>query len=187
LNKKYLNNSKNCLVCAKIVEVTKNDSYFDVSVTGRLSMKKSNYVLGAIGAIVGGMICTIPWIIVQVYLGKIAAVVAILIGFGAFKSYQIFKGKTGPATKWIIISITVFLVIIAQIETINVTLLRNNAAVNAENIKFYLSHSELGNVIFNFVLGMIMALLGLLPVFSYLGNDKNENDTVSNVRNPKST
>ncbi|MDP4121244.1 MAG: hypothetical protein Q8876_09385 [Bacillota bacterium] len=133
--------------------------------------KNGSYLLGALGALIGGLLCSIPWCIIQAYIDLVSSVLACLIGFGAFKAYQMFNGKRGPAAKWIIIVITLIAVVVGQIEAIGVILLRNNADVVSVNIKYLLTHSSMVTIIANFILGIIMALLGTLPASSYFKGD----------------
>ena len=52
-----------------------------------------NYVLGVIGSIIGALIATLPWILMYIYGEMMLSLLAILIAFGAFYGYKLFKGK----------------------------------------------------------------------------------------------
>ena len=55
--------------------------------------QKKSIVFGIIGAIIGAMIATIPWVLMYVYGEMILSLLAILIAMGALMGYQLFKGK----------------------------------------------------------------------------------------------
>lgn len=55
---------------------------------------KGSYFSGLIGALLGGIIGAIPWAIV-LFLGYMASVVGILIGWLAERGYRLLKGKNG--------------------------------------------------------------------------------------------
>ena len=60
------------------------------------SVKPENnngYLLGILGAILGGLVASLPWIIMYVYLEMMWSFMAFLIGYGAFLGYKLFKGK----------------------------------------------------------------------------------------------
>ena len=52
-----------------------------------------NYFTGIIGAIIGGAIGAVPWIIAYIYGNMMIALLAILIAGGAYYGYKLFKGK----------------------------------------------------------------------------------------------
>ena len=52
-----------------------------------------NYTKGIIGAFIGGLIASIPWILLYIYGGMMSSYFAFIIGIGALKGYQ-YKGLT---------------------------------------------------------------------------------------------
>ena len=56
-------------------------------------MENNNYIKGILGAIIGGILFSLPWILVYVYANYILSVLATIIAFGALKFYKIFGGK----------------------------------------------------------------------------------------------
>ena len=55
--------------------------------------KEGSYLTGIIGAIIGGAIATIPWVLAYVYGNVMLSLLAVLIGAGEFYGYKIFRGK----------------------------------------------------------------------------------------------
>lgn len=74
--------------------------------------ENGNYLLGTIGAILGGIIGAIPWALVYYFANLNTALLAILVGFGAIKGYTLFKGKFTKKTK-ILISLISLIVLVA--------------------------------------------------------------------------
>lgn len=137
--------------------------------------EKKNYLLGFCGALIGAIICTIPWILVQVFANRIAAVLALIIGLGSYKTYKFFKGKLGPLTKWIVAFCTIISVFLAQAGTIITVLIQSNIPVTYTNWKILMQQPGFIKILrSNILLGSFIALLGTLPLFLQLkGNSKN--------------
>lgn len=136
--------------------------------------EEKNYLLGFVGAFLGGLISTLPWILVQLFLNRIMAALAVIIGMGALKGYQIFKGRLGPFTRWIITITTMASVVIAQYVTLAVEIAKNNIPLTYEN---YMLIMEIPEVARSFkadlFMSLFMALLGILALFFRLkGNSK---------------
>lgn len=54
---------------------------------------KVAYLTGILGAIVGGAIATIPWVLVYIYGGMMFSILAALIAADELYGYKIAKGK----------------------------------------------------------------------------------------------
>jgi hypothetical protein len=137
--------------------------------------EEKNYFLGFLGAMLGGLIASIPWIVVQIAFSKIAAVCAYLIGFGATKAYFLCKGRFGSLTKWLISLVVIFTVILAQFMIISFELLKAGIALTYRNYQLLFNNQEMTTVFGkNLSLALFMALLGILPLFFELkGTAKN--------------
>ena len=75
--------------------------------------EKKNHLSGALGALIGGLIGTIPWILVYM-LGFFVGWLGFVIGIAANKGYTLFKGKNSKLKPWIIIFTVIICVIAAQ-------------------------------------------------------------------------
>ena len=51
-----------------------------------------SFALGALGALIGAFVASIPWILMYLYGNMILSALAIIIAIGALKGYQILKG-----------------------------------------------------------------------------------------------
>lgn len=73
---------------------------------------QGSYITGTIGAIIGGAIASLPWVLVYVYGNMIVAILAILIALGAFYGYKIAKGKMGKGLPAIIAIVSVAIIVV---------------------------------------------------------------------------
>jgi hypothetical protein len=131
-----------------------------------------NYFIGFIGALVGGVVSSIPWILVQVYFNRIASVLALFIGIGTLKSYYLFKGRLGRATRWIVTLCTLCSVVFAQFVTIAIDMFKSNIPLQysyfVEVMKVpEVSHSFKANL----GISLFMAFLGIIGLFLNLKGD----------------
>ena len=74
--------------------------------------EKNNYLKGFIGGLIGAIIFGIPWVVMYVYGGYILSILALLIGYGAYKFYKLFGGKTTKKTGLIITIISIIVIIL---------------------------------------------------------------------------
>ena len=87
----------------------------ETKVEQQTNKKSGNYLTGTIGAIIGAVIGSIPYIICGVIFNKIAAVFTLTIIAGAFYGYKWFKGKIDKKLPIIIIVISVILLILLNL------------------------------------------------------------------------
>jgi hypothetical protein len=76
------------------------------------------YVRGAAGALLFSLPGVVLWMLVAVYLDRIAAAVALLMGYLSLKGYEKFGGKAGPLQKWILVLVNIVMVAFSNYFTI---------------------------------------------------------------------
>ena len=97
---------------------------------------KNNYFLGIIGAIIGGLIASIPWILLYVYGNLMLSALSIVISAGVFYGYKLFEGKMTKALPTIEVIISILITIITMIVLIPIFLMQSEGtAINVDNIK----------------------------------------------------
>lgn len=188
---KGLQNKNNCIFCGKPDALTRvyiddvcykahDDCYHhacnEVSeATEAYNEENKNYFPGFVGALIGGLICSIPWILVEVFANRIAAVLALLIGIGSYKAYTLCRGKLGPLTRWIVAFCSIVCVFFAEASTVVIEMMQNHVPVTSDNIELLFQHDEFVSAIrHNLILGLIMVFIALVPIFKSLnGNAKN--------------
>jgi len=75
--------------------------------------KKGNLVLALLGAIIGGLIGSIPWMVAYNF-NWVLSFFGAAIGFCAMKGYELGKGPEGLVKKVSIIAISLIIVVLAQ-------------------------------------------------------------------------
>ena len=124
-------------------------------------MKK--YVLGIIGALIGGLIATLPWILLYVYGNMMFSALAIIIAWASLKGYRLLKGKED---KWLPLIITVVSILSVTIATLIIIplILLYNEGFNASfyNLKLlYESKDFLWAILKDFVIAVVFTFLGI--------------------------
>ena len=98
--------------------------------------KQESYLTGIIGAILGGVIATIPWVLAYVYGNMMLSLLAVIIAAGEFFGYKLFKGKIDKKLPAIIMILAVVIVTVVTLLIIPAMLLgKENLAVNMQSIK----------------------------------------------------
>ena len=118
--------------------------------------ENGNYLLGTIGAILGGIIGAIPWTLVYFFANYNIALLAILVGMGAIKGYTIFKGKFTKKTK-ILISI-ISLIILVSVELIVLPLIYTVAY--SVDLKAFYTEMRSG-IIHDLIFTILFGLIGI--------------------------
>lgn len=133
--------------------------------TNEVQTQKGNYFTGIIGAILGGAIATIPWVIVYVKFNYILSILAMVIAFGALKGYEICKGKMTKSIKVIITIISLLLVIFTTLVFIPlVYTLKFNLTINA-----LYSNAEFMNALYrDLAVSVLFAVLGITATYPYI-------------------
>ena len=79
--------------------------------------KKGSYITGIIGAIFGGCVAAVAWILPYIFLNHmVIPVFGTLIPFGAYLGYKIFRGRKGKGLAPIIAIISIAIIMISDIE-----------------------------------------------------------------------
>ncbi len=130
--------------------------------------KKTSYITGILGAILGGAIASIPWVLMYVYGNMILSLLAVIIGAGAFYGYKLCKGKMDTKLPIIIMIISIVIVTIITFAVIPLLLLKHNGYyVSMENLKALYQNSEWNSAIIrDYVISVVFTLLGASAVTS---------------------
>jgi len=124
-----------------------------------------NYGRGMLGAVVGALIGSIPWVMLEIMWGYIA-ILSIVIGYAAFFGYKKFGGLVTGITKWLILISILFAVVVSNIASLTYYFIDENIAIMIDNYVIAYTDKEISSLLLNnLMLGTVFALLGFIPVF----------------------
>ncbi|GAA4829577.1 hypothetical protein [Algivirga pacifica] len=143
---------------------TKHEKHIDLAIQAT-NQKRKNYLSGSVGAALFSIIGIIAWVFVAVYLGYLASAMSIVIGYLALKGYDYFKGKQGNLTKYIIVSINIGSIVIANLLTV-LGILMNEGFQLTEAIEIFQMNSEVQNLLYsNLGLSFVLAFFVWVSFF----------------------
>ncbi len=123
---------------------------------------KGNYFVGLLGAVLGGLIATIPWILMYVYGNMMLSALSIVIAAGEFYGYKLFKGKVTKRLPITIMLLAVLIVVLTTLVIIPVFLLMSEGvSISLDSVKGLYQNEEFTQAIIkDMVVGIIFTLLG---------------------------
>lgn len=123
---------------------------------------KGIYLTGILGAIVGGAIATIPWVLVYIYGGMMFSILAALIAAGELYGYKIAKGKITKKLPIILMVIALIIVTVTTLVIIPTLLIaKEGIAVNLTNISRLYENGEFATAMMkDFIISVIFTILG---------------------------
>ncbi len=130
-----------CNLCFRQIE----NSYYEIE-RERISEEK-NYLTGFLGSIIFSIPGIIAWVLIAVYLERLASAMAMVIAFLGLKGYDYFKGKRGTITKYLIVLSNIVAILIANASTV-IALLVNEGLTFSQAITEFQSN-EAAKEIFN--------------------------------------
>ena len=149
-----------------------------------IKMKQGSYVSGIIGAIIGGLIATIPWILAYVYGGMMLSILATLIAAGEFYGYKLLKGRVNKVLPVILMILALVIVTVATLIIIPAALINKEGInVNSSNLQRLYENKEFAAAIMkDYVISVVFTILGASIVTSnikkQLQNNNGENNEI---------
>ncbi len=137
----------------------------------------SKRFLGFIGALIGGFLFAIPWILVYVYGNMLFAVLAAFIAFGALLGYKKLGGPVDKKTPIIIIVVSLIVIVVTTLIIIPLCLLyKEGFIVNLHNLKtIYNMPKFQEGIAQDLVVSVIFTILGISGVISNLKQEVDPN------------
>lgn len=140
--------------------------------------QKGSYLAGIIGAIIGGAIASIPWILTYVYGNMMFSILAALIAAGEFYGYKIAKGKMDKKLTTIIMVVAIIIVAIVTLVVIPALLIQkqglNPSLVNIE--KMYSNKEFFTAIIKDFIVAIVFTILGASIITTNIKKQLENND-----------
>lgn len=139
-----------------------------------------NLALSILGAFVGGMIATLPWILAYVYVNMMYAIFTIVVAMGALKGYELMKGKLDKKLPYIIALISFICITLATLVIIpNLLIIKETGKTSLDLFKLLYSFDEFKSaIIHDYIFTIIFTIIGVGGVFSNVkrqieeGNEK---------------
>lgn len=138
-----------------------------------------SYVTGIIGAIIGGAIGAVPWIIAYIYGNMMIALLAILIAGGAYYGYKICKGKITKKVTIIITIISIIIVALVSLLIIPVILIHTEGMnTNLATIQYLYQDEEFTSAIIrDTLIAIVFTAVGVAVVNASIKKDLEEGVT----------
>lgn len=154
-------------------------------------IKKKSYISGLVGALIGGLIASIPWILMYTYSGRlISSFLTVIIGFGVLKGYQLFNGKIDDKLPIIVIIVTMVCVTMSIVIVIPLffqTIDFDLSIIHPHLKKWYNSSNYLQNIICALIPSEIFSIIWLKKPFmeikKQVQNNNYDNIKISVINN----
>ena len=152
-----------------------------------IKVNKSNYITGILGAIVGGFIGAVPWILAYIYGNMMIAILAIFIAGGAYYGYKLCKGKVTKKLPIIIMLISIIIVAITSLLIIPIILIHTEGYnVNIETIKYLYQDSEFkAGIIRDTVIAVVFTIIGGGVITANIKKELEEGTIDNKEQNPE--
>lgn len=141
-----------------------------------INQKQGSYFTGTIGAILGGLVGAVPWIIAYIYGNMMLSILAVVIAIGEFYGYKLFKGKIDkklPIILMVIAIITVSFTILFMIPAIMIY--QHGMAVSVDSLKYVYSLEDFSSgIIRDLLISVLFTLLGARVVTSNIRKQLNQ-------------
>lgn len=134
------------------------------------NVQEGNYITGIIGAILGGIITTIPWVLVYVYGNMMLSILAVLIATGEFYGYKLFKGKMSKGIPAILMILAIIIVTVATLVIIPALLIgQKGLPISIDNILELYKGSEFSSaMVHDYMISIVFTILGASVITSNL-------------------
>lgn len=146
-------------------------------------MEKS-YAKGILGAILGGLVASLPWILAYVYGNMIIAALAIIIAIGALKGYQILNGKVDKKLPIIIAIVSLLCVTVSTLVIIPLLLLlKEGVGASLTNLELLYSDSEFFAALMgDYIISVLFTILGMSGVIKTIKTEIENSKDKDNIK-----
>lgn len=123
----------------------------------------SGYFIGVLGALIGGSIASLPWILLYVYGDMIFSLLALPIALCAWKGYQLLKGKQDGKLPYIVAAISILVITVATLVVIPMLLgAKNDLGFSFDTLELLYQSSEFKTAIFkDYAISILFTMLGI--------------------------
>lgn len=147
---------------------------------------KRTYKKGILGALIGGMIASLPWILAYIYDDRIYPMLALVISIGALKGYQLFKGKIDKKLPYIIAIISLFCVSFSTLVIIPLLLLMQyGGSLSLINLKILYSDPTFAKPLMrDYAIAIFCTIIGITATIIHIRSTLKKNPDKKNLEIP---
>ncbi|MDO4394979.1 MAG: hypothetical protein Q4C23_03250 [Mycoplasmatota bacterium] len=131
---------------------------------------KKNQILPILGAILGAIIFSIPWVLIYVYGGYILSILGATIAYGSLKFYKMFGGVPSKSTPYIIAISSIASMTLATLVIIPLLeVAKEGYGISFELVKYLYNTEEfLTAIITDYIVSIIFTILGISGIIAKL-------------------
>lgn len=121
--------------------------------------KNNGYIEGILYGIMGGILFSLPWIVINRMLGFVSVIFAALITYGVIKGYRLSNSRIDSNMRKIVIILTIFIIVL-----INLIIL---PLLEMGNFKFIIDYLLINKlyVIKELIISILFGIIGIKYTF----------------------
>lgn len=129
-------------------------------------METKRYIIACLGGVLGGVIASIPWLVLYMFGGLIVSALAVLIAPGVNYGYRKLKGRVNRKLPIIIIGISLFILVLINLLILPIYYcVRVELAVNIKNILNFITSAVYWQSLFReLIISTVFAIVGTIKV-----------------------
>lgn len=162
-------NDNGIILCDTCFHET-NNKFYEIE-KERIS-KEKDYVTGFFGAAIFSIPGIILWVLLAIYLGRMASAMAFIIAFSAFIGYSFLKGREGILKKYIIFLTNIVSIIIANVMTVLALLIKQDSTVKQAISELQTNEAVKEAFYANMVLSFILASIAWIWILFIMKDNK---------------
>lgn len=165
----YNLNDSGIILCKSCFKQTENN--FNQIEREKISNEK-NYLTGFLGSMVFSIPVIIAWVLLAVYIERIASGMAFILAFLGLKGYDFFKGRHGKLRKYILFLTNVVSILVANVLTVLVLMVKEGLTINQSLMEFQINQIAKNIFYQNIIISFILALLAWVWILFIMKDDK---------------
>lgn len=145
--------------------ILSNKSFTDIKkeyekIENTRKANEKNHIAGFLGSIIFSIPGIIIWVLVAVYLDRLASAMSIVIAFFALKGYEYFKGQESKWKKYLIVVSNIISIVVANIATVTFMLVNQGLSIGEAFAEFQVNQNAIDifkqNTFISFILAFFV-------------------------------
>ncbi len=134
---------------------------------------EQSYAKGLLGAFLFTIVGIVAWVAIAVYLHLLTTFGAIMLGLLSFNGYKYFKGSMNKTAKWLLFSLIIFSILLANYISVGLEIYINNPGILLEVILYNLFHNKdiIAVLIKNISISLLLSIIPFIYIFKYFNNN----------------